>query len=258
MAAEEPHVVLEVRDNCAWLILNRPEQKNCVTNEMVDLLYTHLSAIAVRNDVDVVVLTARGSSFCPGADLTAKPEGVPTLPPLEHYQLATLLTQMPQVTVAAINGACAGPGLAWASACDLRIAAANARFSTAFVRVGLVSEFGLIWTLQRNLGTARAKELMLLGDKCDAQTALAIGLVSRVFASEEFADACRAFVEDLASRPPAALRAIKEDFIAVATMSMREYVEYESVRHQANFFGGNAQATRAALADRSQKLRSQI
>ncbi len=254
MSQEEPHVLLEFDDNCAWLTLNRPTSRNCVTGQMIEELFEHLSEINDRDDVDVVALTGRGETFCPGADLSAAASSPSALPPLEHYQLATLLVEMPQVTVAVINGACAGPGLAWASACDLRVASTNARFSTAFVHVGLVGEFGLIWTLERNLGAARAKELMLLGDKFDAERALAIGLTCRVFDAEQFHTQSRAFVSELASRSASSLRAMKADFGSIGSMMLADYITVESVRHQSSFLGSDSQATREALAQRARGL----
>ena len=255
MPASDAHVLLEVRGNTAWLTLNRPAQRNCVTSEMMQDLYAHLLAIGPRDDVDVVALTGAGSYFCPGADLSDSRGAEAALPPRELYQLASLLVEIPQVTVAVINGACAGPGLAWASACDLRIASSAARFSTAFIHVGLVGEFGLIWTLERNLGLAKAKELTLLGDKFDADQALACGFVSRVFDEEDLRRASQEFISTLASRSPAALRAIKADFHQIGSMAMRDYVHLESVRHQANFQGDSASQIRQALAERSRSLR---
>src|SRR5205814_1748563 len=96
-----------------------------------------------------------------------------------------LLRVMPKVTIAAVNGACGGAGLAWACACDLRYASATAVFSTAFLTAAVFGGFGGTWTLPRIVGAAKARELYLLAERFDAQEALRIGLVSQVLPPEE-------------------------------------------------------------------------
>src|SRR5690606_21783519 len=118
----------------------------------------------------------------------------------------TLLHEMPQVTVAAINGACAGAGLAWAAACDLRFAASDARFSTAFLNVGLPGELGAPWTLSRALGGARARDLCFLPTKFDATEALRTGFVSRLFPSATFHEDVAAVTAELGAHDVDVLR----------------------------------------------------
>ena len=101
---------------------------------------------------------------------------------------------MPAVTIAAINGACAGAGFGWACACDFRFATASARFNTAFLEVGIAGDMGGPWTLARIVGPAVARELYMLPTKIDAAEALRIGLVSRVFDDDVFLDEVAAIV----------------------------------------------------------------
>src|SRR6202021_4048067 len=101
---------------------------------MVEEIYGARGRLASNQSVAVLVLTGAGRGFCPGADLHHFDEGGPDLPDRdEPFQVPVLLHKMPAVTVAAINGACAGAGLGWAAACDLRFAARDAKFSTAFL-----------------------------------------------------------------------------------------------------------------------------
>jgi 2-(1,2-epoxy-1,2-dihydrophenyl)acetyl-CoA isomerase len=142
----------------------------------------------------VLVLTGAGDTFCPGAELrpaaeapaSADAAAARVLPAAETYHSARLLRELPAVTVAAVNGACAGAGFAWAAACDLRVASTKARFATAFVNVGLPGELGLAWTLPRIVGANRARELMYLSPKLDAEQAREYGFVSRVWPAESF------------------------------------------------------------------------
>ena len=102
-------------------------------------------------------------------------------------EVSELLHGMPAITVAAINGPCAGAGLSFACACDLRYAARSAVFVSAFLRVGSSGDHGSAWVLTRAVGPAKARELLLLGDRVDADEALRIGLVSEVLDDDALA-----------------------------------------------------------------------
>jgi 2-(1,2-epoxy-1,2-dihydrophenyl)acetyl-CoA isomerase len=230
-------IAVSVDGPVAYLRFDRPEHHNSMTVEMVDEVHAALTELAESPTVAVVVLTGNGRAFCPGADLSGATvgSGEVSMPELEVYQSARLLHEMPQVTVAAVNGGCAGGGFAWASACDLRVASSRARFSTAFLGVGLASELGLPWTLSRSVGGAWARDVTFFPRKLTADDALAIGFVTRVFPDETFAADVDALVTELGSRRLGALRDLKANFLAAERMELREYIEQESVRHQAAF-----------------------
>ena len=101
--------------------------------------------------------------------------------------------------IAAVNGVAAGAGMAMALACDLRVAAANARFATAFTRIGLVPDAGMAYTLPRLVGRGRAMALLVTGEQIDATAALAFGMVDRVFPVETFAADARSFAGEVAA-----------------------------------------------------------
>ena len=138
LTAEQP-VLMERRGALAVVTLNRPERRNGVTVAMCAQLHEVLLALASA-DARVIVLRGAGSDFSVGADLGGSPGG-PAAPTLERladvYHAATLLHTMPQVTIAAVDGGCAGAAMGWACACDLRFASDRARFSTAFLRLGV-------------------------------------------------------------------------------------------------------------------------
>ena len=175
---------------------------------------------------------------------------------------------MPQITVAAINGGCAGAGFAWASACDLRVAASTAKIAVAFLEVGVSGEMGAGWTLTRMLGSARARELYLLPSKITADVALDIGLVSRVFPTETFADDVDALVTKLSLRDPVALRLIKANLVDAEHLGLRDYIAVETERHRSRFEGDAAtrrspasasgRATSAATPADSGRLQSRV
>jgi 2-(1,2-epoxy-1,2-dihydrophenyl)acetyl-CoA isomerase len=216
----------------ATLTLDRPGRMNGMTNRMV------AAAAAEDREIRVLVVTGAGKSFCPGADFQAVASGEASPEDelrAEDFRVPVLLHEMPAVTIAAVNGACAGAALGWAAACDLRFAAASARFNVAFLDVGVAGDMGSPWTLARLLGAARARELSFLPGKFDAEEALRIGLVSRVFPDERFRDEVAGIVERLAGAAPIALRTLKRNFLDAEKMPLAEYVQIESERHLAMF-----------------------
>lgn len=230
-------MLLDVDDGVATITLHRPEHRNAMTGEMVDELYQTLGDLARRTDVRVVVLTAAGDRFfCPGADLDlsrADPEQRLGDEPNDARRLhcAVLLHEMPQVTIAAINGACAGAGLGWAAACDLRIASSTAVFNVAFLDIGVAGDMGLPWTLPRLVGAARARELFLLRERFDAGEALAMGLVAEVHPPEQLAAGVARVVARLRAAGPRALRTTKANFVAAERLSFADFVDLETERH---------------------------
>jgi 2-(1,2-epoxy-1,2-dihydrophenyl)acetyl-CoA isomerase len=237
----------------ATLTMSRPERMNGMTNQMLRETTEALAAAAEDPELRVLVLTGAGRSFCPGADLDviASGEGPEEgqLRP-DHFRAPVLLHQMPAVTIAAVNGACAGAGLGWACACDLRFAAASARFNVAFLDVGVAGDMGGPWTLTHIVGAARARELYFFPGKFDAGEALRIGLVSRVFPDEHFAAEVGAVAERLAQAAPVALRTLKANFVDAERMDFAGYVALETERHLRMFTLAD---TREAFAAKVEK-----
>jgi 2-(1,2-epoxy-1,2-dihydrophenyl)acetyl-CoA isomerase len=219
-------------DGVGWLILNRPERMNGMTNRMLIEAYDCLSEVADRDDVRVVVLTGEGRGFCPGADLKHYAAGeADERSEIRHFNVPLLLHTMPQVTIAGINGACAGAGLGWAAACDLRYAADTATFNTAFLNVASAGDMAGPWTLPRLLGAAKARELYFLPEKFSAVDAQAMGLVSTLFPFEDLRDELTKVARRLAAASPHALRTMKQNFLDAENMDMASYLELESRRH---------------------------
>ena len=135
------------------------------------------------------------------------------------------------MTVAAINGACAGAGLGWALACDLRVMAAGARLNTAFLDVAVAGDMAIPWSLPRIVGAARARDLSFLPRRIEAAEALRIGLVARVFPDDSF----RADTEDvltaLLEKSPTALLGLKQNYVVAERMTFADFVDYEAERH---------------------------
>jgi len=191
------------------LTLNRPDRLNALSDAMTSGLRDALSGVAADPSVGAVVLTGAGRGFCAGGDVQAMAGGKRASELRANAEITRLLAEMPQPTVAAVNGAAAGAGLALALACDFRLAGAASRFGTAFLRLGLASDMGAAFFLRELVGAAKAKELFLLPDMLDAQAALDLGLVNRVVPDEVLPQEALALAQRLAAGPRAAQAALK-------------------------------------------------
>ena len=180
-----------VADGVTLLTLDRPDRLNAMSHELVGDVHDALDAVAADRDCRVVVITGEGRGFCAGLDLKgtgtapgANEWGGPAGGLIGQQHIARLiphLRSLRQPVIAAVNGPAAGGGLALALGCDIRIAAASARFNVAFVRIGLSGcDIGVSWLLPRLIGASRAFELMLTGRIIDAAEAEQLGLVVRV------------------------------------------------------------------------------
>ena len=229
-----------IKDGVALLTLNRPDRLNAMSTPMLDALLEALPRLAADESVGVVVLTGAGRGFCAGGDvkamaagrefddgtLEAKAQGL-----RRRMEVSRWLHEMPKPTIAMVRGAAAGAGLSLALACDLRIAADNARFATAFARVGYSGDFGGSWFLTQLVGTAKARELYYTADIIDAAQALALNLVNRVVPDARLEDETLALARRLASGPRVALRYMKRNMNAAETNSLAEHLDLEAWHH---------------------------
>lgn len=174
-------VLTDHADGVFVITLNRPERRNAWTVGMQAGYYEALAAAAADAEVRVIVVTGAGGSFCPGADtqaLTTYTETGTTNPLADEIvQPEWFPSTIPKPMIAAISGPCAGIGLVQTLMCDIRIAAPDARMSTAFARRGLPAMHGGEWLLERIAGAAVAHELLLTGRTFDGTEALRLGVV---------------------------------------------------------------------------------
>lgn len=252
-------VLLSVQGPVATIVLNRPERMNTFTPALLEGLLAALDQVAGLDDVRVVVLTGAGAAFCAGGDLR---EGLGTMlgdGPLAEQtaqlRRSTAATQrlrnLPQVTVAAINGACAGAGLSLALACDLRVASAKATFATGFLTAGVSGDFGGAWLATRLLGTARAAELYLLNERFEAKEALRLGLVSKVYAERSFGEGVNEVVSGLLARAPRALALLRANLRDAEDLGLAAYLDAETERQVVTMRTDDAaEAAAAFLAKR--------
>jgi 2-(1,2-epoxy-1,2-dihydrophenyl)acetyl-CoA isomerase len=223
---------VEVDGPVATLTLDRPAALNALTVPIKVALRETLESIAVDRSVRAVILTGAGRAFCAGQDLAEREQ--PEAAPLEvevrerYNPIIRALRTMGQPVIAAVNGVAAGAGASFAFACDLRIAAEEARFVLAFGRIGLVPDSGATWFLPRLVGPAKAAELAFLGDGVDATEALRLGLVSRVIPGDQLMPEARALAGRLAAGAPLALALTKTALDRSMTIDLDEALEGEA------------------------------
>lgn len=227
-------ITWQLTDGIGRLTFNRPENRNGITGTMMNELHDAVTAASEDSDIRVLVLTGAGSSFCVGADLKHYSSGAddPGSSP-ETFHITRLLHEMPAVTIAAINGAAAGAGFGWACACDLRVACRSAVFNTAFLDVAVAGDMAGPWTLPHLVGAAKARELYFLPSKFDAEEAERIGLVSGVFGDDRLEAEVDLIANRLAEAAPLALAGMKQNFLDAERLSLAEYIDVETARHQA-------------------------
>jgi enoyl-CoA hydratase/carnithine racemase len=212
-------VLIEVAEDVALLTLNRPDRLNAWTAQMQTRYFDLLEECAAREDVRAVVVTGAGRGFCAGADmqnLQALAGGEIEGAGFEHDpRPVSFPLGIPKPIIAAINGACAGIGLVHALMCDLRFAAATAKFTTAFARRGLVAEHGISWLLPRLVGHARALDLLLSGRVLLGAEAAELGLANRAIEDSRVVSDALAYAHELAREcSPSSMAAMKRQVYA--------------------------------------------
>ena len=207
-----------------------------------------VARLAEDDEVRCVVLTGSGRAFCAGGDMKASKAANhsaagadPIARKRSTFEMRTawlrrsaeaarLLYMMRKPTIAMINGPCAGAGLSLAGACDLRIAAESAIFTTAFVRAGLSGDYGGTWFWTRILGTARARELFLLGEKLDARQALAYGMLTRLVSDADLEGVTMDIASRIARGPASTYGYLKENLAAAEVLPLEAALEQEATR----------------------------
>lgn len=236
MKQNQTDLLVEIHEGVATLTMNRPERLNALSGPMIESAIAALERCAADPAVGCIVLTGAGKGFCAGGDVTAMGGGPTSSLTFEQqvdrqraiHRFAGLLHGMPKISIAAINGACAGAGMGLALACDLRLAADSAKFTTAFAKVGFSGDFGITWPLLRSLGEAKAKELLLLSDVLTAQQALDLGLLNRMLPGAELVPAAMQLAARIAQGPRIAYRYMKENVNAAATESYESLLDREA------------------------------
>ena len=209
-----PPVTVAVRDRVALITLNRPDRLNAMTPEMGRAYAEALRAAEADPHVGAAVVTGAGRGFCSGADLSLLADGPDALDAFvgDGPDLPTVALEVSIPVVMAVNGPAAGLGFVLALTGDLCLASPQARFISAFSRLGLVAEYGSAWLLPRMIGRQRAADLLLRGRAIDAEEAERIGLVQGIH--DDVVSAAMEWTADVVAHcSPASLATMKRQLI---------------------------------------------
>jgi 2-(1,2-epoxy-1,2-dihydrophenyl)acetyl-CoA isomerase len=226
--------VLYAREgDVAVIRLNRPDELNAVTPDMLDLLAATFHR-AAADGARAALITGQGRAFCAGASLSSGGAAGDLGEKLVlHYNpVAEAMANLPIPIVSAVNGPAAGAGVSFALGADIVIAARSAYLLLAFANIGLVPDAGATWLIAKGAGRAKLLEMALLGERLPAHEALEAGLVTRVVDDGVVFDTAMAFAHRLAAMPTIALGLIRAQVKAALSGTLSETLALEAA-HQA-------------------------
>jgi enoyl-CoA hydratase/carnithine racemase len=229
----------KISDNCAVVTLNRPAQLNAWTPTMAAEVRAAMRMAADDQNVRVIVLTGAGRGFCAGADMKrlsgisesgrivdTQPEAFDPTSRKDYQRKNTYFPAVPKPIIAAINGPCAGLGLCMALFCDLRFAAEDASFTTAFARRGLIAEHGISWTLPRLVGQSAAADLLFSGRKFLAPEAHRMGMLDRIYPADRLMEETLAYAGEIARfSSPRSLKIMKRQLWETSMQTLDEAMD---------------------------------
>ena len=228
------HLLESIEDGIAVLTLNRPEALNALSMDIRNGLLDALQRYAEDDAVRCIVITGAGRGFSSGGDVKgmgdraargfeSRARGIQF-----SNSIPMAMRKHPKVIIGMINGVAAGAGLSMALATDLRVAGKSARFTTAFLKIGLSGDWGGSWTLTRLVGTAKARELYFMPDIISADEALSIGMVNRVVEDAELHSVTMDWARRIADMPQIAMAANKRNLFAAETESFATVLDMEA------------------------------
>jgi 2-(1,2-epoxy-1,2-dihydrophenyl)acetyl-CoA isomerase len=205
-----------VSDGIARIVLDRPERMNAFTFEMIDAWTAALERCRTDDAVKVIIVTGAGNAFCSGGDIVEMGDRLDHTPEQRKNELFQRIERIPlaledldKPVIAAVNGVATGAGMDMALMCDLRYAAQSARFAETYVKVGLVPGAGGAHFLPRLVGVSKALELFFTGDFIDAQEAMRIGIINRVFPDDTLRQEVERIARRMTQAPSLTLRMTK-------------------------------------------------
>ncbi len=229
-----------IEGGIATLTMNRPEARNALSVQMFDGLSEALPRLANNPAVRLVVLTGAGAAFCSGGDVKGfarRASGEASAMTFDHkvtdlrarMEICRWLHEMPKPTLAVISGPAAGAGLSMALACDMRIAADDAKLTTAFSKIGVSGDFGGSYFLNHLVGAAKAREMYFTAQVVSGAEAQRIGLVNRAVPAAQLPEAARVWAAELAALPTVAVGYMKRNLNVGLRGSLADVLDVEAI-----------------------------
>ena len=235
------------------LTMNRPEQMNLLTTEMLSALQEEFDSLKSDKSIRVVILAATGKGFCAGHDLK-EIRALKELPKIERLfsqcsAMMQMISALPQPVIARVQGAAAAAGCQLVAQCDLAVASEQAKFVTSGVTWGFFCSTPGV-AVGRNLQRKHAMEMLLTGDPIDARKALEWGLVNRVVASENLDAAVQELAKKISEKPPGTVAAGKRAFYAQMDLGVAKAYELASGVIASSFAGEEGRAGMDAFIEK--------
>lgn len=230
----EQSLLLDIdNEGIATLTMNRPQQFNAISVELMQRMLEHLTEIENNPKVRAVILRGNGPAFSGGGDLATMREHLDQLPRflgeiIDAFHTSLLAMRRLKVpTIAQVHGSAAGAGVSLAMACDFVVAAENTRFVVAYPKLATSTDGGLTYYLAQRVGTARALDILLLRDQLGAKEALDLGLISRVAAPEQLEAEARAVALRIAQLPAQSVSELKQLVLGYADNALANQLAAE-------------------------------
>lgn len=225
-------IIFKKESAIAFIQFNLPQTMNALESKLVEELSDATINIAHDEGVKAVVLTGSGKAFCAGGDLHRLADGFDSLGGYNYlkpfHRWIVEFTNLEKPVIAAVNGHAIGAGFCIALLCDIVFASEQARFSQAFVNVGLVPDLAGMYFLPRLVGITKAKELVFTGKTIDAREACRLGIVNEVFPGEKLIDETMVVAQSLAAGPTVAHRLSKKILSNSINLGLEELLELEA------------------------------
>ena len=250
----DPAVLYDVSERIATVTLNRPENRNSMTNDVLEGLRDAVGQAASDRDVRCVIVTGTGKSFCAGADFKSQvqrddpsaPAKLPHERSFAMYQPFLSLLDIAVPVIGALNGHAIGGGLGLALVCDIRVANQDAKYGANFVRLGLHPGMATTYLMPRLVGLPRAAELLLTGRIITGAEAAECGLVNHAVPADQVAAKAREIAQEIATAAPIAVRMCKQ--------SLYQNVDWDPVR--AAYAEAHAQSRTLETEDSQEGIRA--
>ena len=259
--SQEEDIKLSLDTGVLTILFNRPQARNALTPAMLATLVETLEDARENPDVRLIVLTGAGGNFCAGGDVKAMSKASGSLSEekrrtdlLDRARVISLLQSLPKPTIALVEGAAAGAGLALALACDFRLASQSARFVTGYAKIGLSGDFGVSYFLTQLVGQAKALEMLMFSQPVIGEKARAMGLVHRTFEEKQFHAKAADWIKPLAVGPTRSFAAMKRNLQAAARAPLEDVLALEASNQAACAQTDDHKAAIAAFISKSQPV----
>jgi enoyl-CoA hydratase len=224
------NVKFEIRDQIAWITIDRPEVRNALDLETVNELHACLAEINQSENVGIAIMTGAGEKvFVSGADIRSlRDRNKLDALKMINTRLCKAVEDCEKPVIAAVNGVALGGGFELALACDIRVCSDNAKFGFPEASLGIIPGAGGMYRMARIAGLGITKELVLTGEIIDAQKAMQIALVSRVVPQAELLKTAQEIAQKILARGPLAIRLAKRSLNLITQMSTESAMALES------------------------------